>query len=58
MSVWNFEDLMRHVDHDVRVSRYVAFDTGGQERTLNVAIECEDCYEVLVDFDAPGMDVS
>lgn len=51
MGVHTFDDLREHVGHDVHVSRYVSFDEHGTEHEVNVAIECETCYEVLVDFD-------
>ena len=43
MSVQNFEDLAEHFGHTLTVALYGEVD--------NVAIECEDCYEVLLDFD-------
>ena len=42
MSVNNYEDLLKHKGHKIEVVTY------GNE---NVAIECEDCNEVLLDFD-------
>ena len=44
MSVSNFEELKIHVGHKVVVVTY-------GNPPVNVAIECEDCYEVLLDFD-------
>jgi hypothetical protein len=46
MSVSNFKDLMVHVGHDVVVTYY-----GLATEPANVAIECMDCNEVLLDFD-------
>lgn len=51
MAVHTFEDLRNHVGHDVHVSRYIGFEEDGTEIEMNVAIECETCYEVLIDFD-------
>ena len=42
MSVTNYEELKAHEGHKVAVVTY---------RGENVAIECEDCNEVLLDFD-------
>jgi len=47
MGVHSFYDLVQHHGHNVVVVTY-----GGRgEDALNVAIECEDCCEVLLDFD-------
>jgi hypothetical protein len=43
MSVTRYIDLYYHVGHAVEVVSY------GQD---NVAIECNECSEVLVDFDS------
>jgi hypothetical protein len=43
----NFDDLDIHWGHDVEVTRYV--DENGI--TQNVAIECTECYEVLINYD-------
>lgn len=42
MSATDYNDLHRHLGHNVEVVSYA--DT-------NVAIECQECYEVLLDFD-------
>lgn len=55
MSAHRFEDLLPHWGHDVRVARYVTFDDDGEMHVVNVAIECEECYVVLVDYDNPDM---
>ena len=47
MSVSNFSELENHIGHDVKVVFY-ADDKGNR---YNVAIECYDCNEVLLDFD-------
>lgn len=44
MSVINYKELKAHKGHHIVVVTY------GEEEE-NVAIECEDCYEVLLDFD-------
>lgn len=43
MSVQTYNDLADHYGHDVVIAIY-----GEGE---NVAIECEECSEVLLDFD-------
>ncbi len=48
MSSRNFEELSCHVGHDVEVVRY---QQGGH--IYNIAIECNDCGTVLLDFDNP-----
>ena len=47
MSVQNYSDLVAHKGH--KVSIYTYYDE-------NVAIECEDCHEVLLDYDREGED--
>lgn len=42
MSVNSYDQLLRHLGHEVSVTRY---------EEENVAIECFTCYEVLIDFD-------
>lgn len=42
MGVTNFEELLIHRGHEIHVVLY---------GDSNVAIECEDCNEVLLDFD-------
>ena len=42
MASANYEELNAHIGHSVVVANYA---------TENVAIECEDCSEVLIDFD-------
>ena len=41
-----FADLMYHVGHHIVVVTY-------GDPPHNVAVECEDCNEVLMDFDEP-----
>ncbi len=43
MSVSNFVELLAHVGHKVVVVTY-------GRPAINVAIECEDCNEVLLDY--------
>ena len=47
MGVWDFGSLLPHVGHDVEVVTY-------GDPAVNVAIECMDCNEVLIDFDKEG----
>ena len=48
MSVSCFSDLNAHAGHSIEITQYVNKETG---EVVNVAIECMDCYEVLLDFD-------
>ena len=45
MSANTYEELMRHVGHEIETITYGNLD--------NVAIECVTCYEVLMDYDIP-----
>lgn len=47
MSVNNFQELIAHIGHDIQI--YTYNDDDGNP--VNVAIECEDCCEILVSFD-------
>ena len=47
MSVSKFSELLEHVGHNLVCVAYA----GEQEAVANVAIECETCNEVLIDFD-------
>jgi hypothetical protein len=49
VSAGGFYELCAHVGHDVVVVAYMDEDM----YTYNVAIECEDCCAVLLDFDRP-----
>ena len=44
MGAWNFNDLIKHVGHKIVCVSY-------GKPPQNVAIECEDCDEVLLDYD-------
>jgi hypothetical protein len=46
MSAFNHEELLRHAGHNIACVTY-----GEGE---NVALECEDCNEVLLDYDRPS----
>jgi hypothetical protein len=46
MSAYSFEDLRRHVGHEIECVVY-----GKPTDPVNVAVECETCFEVLLDFD-------
>ena len=50
MSVINYDDLIVHKGHKIEVVTY-----GFEDSDVNVAIECEDCSEVLLDFDREGL---
>lgn len=48
MSISNYLDLLSHVGHEIECVTY-----GGG---ANVALECIDCNEVLIDFDEEQLD--
>jgi hypothetical protein len=50
MSAQNYGDLAVHFGHDLTVALYGEGD--------NIAIECEECSEVLLDFDNEDEDFS
>jgi len=56
MSAQSFTDLKHHVEHDVHVAKYVSFTEDGEEYIHNIAIECETCYTVLLDYNNPELD--
>lgn len=43
MSANNYEELMRHAGHKIVCVTY--------RQHANVAVECEECNEVLIDYD-------
>lgn len=47
MSAQNFEDLLQHYGHMLVLARY----TDNEGDVAAVAVECEDCNEVLLDYD-------
>lgn len=49
MGVHSGADLLKHVGHDLACVTYV----DGLMSPANVAVECERCGEVLLDFDLP-----
>jgi hypothetical protein len=50
MSANSYEDLKAHIGHKVVVVGYGHKNGIHLSDPLNVAIECEDCNEVLLDF--------
>jgi len=46
----SYEQLKHHMGHRIVVVGY-----GDENDPANVAIECESCGEVLLDFDNPNM---
>ena len=47
MSAQNFDDLYQHYGHTLVLARY----TDNEGEVVSVAVECEDCSEVLLDYD-------
>jgi len=50
--VGGFKDLIEHVGHDIVLVTYSTF----RGPVVNVAIECETCNLILLDFNAPTDD--
>ena len=57
MSCSNFEELKKHIGHDITCVKYGKMTIGKngyiaiQEKDIeNVAIECNTCNEVILDF--------
>ena len=46
-----FLNLVAHVGHKVQVATY-----GSPNQTVNVAVECIECFEVITDVDRYGND--
>lgn len=46
MSATDYKDLKRHIGHKI-----VCVGYGEKKNPVNVAVECETCYEVLLDYD-------
>lgn len=46
MSAQNYGELLDHAGHSIVIATY-----GDEDDPENVAIECVDCYEVLLDYD-------
>ncbi len=51
MSSWNYTELKRHIGHDI-----VCVPYGEADNPVNVAVECETCNEVILDYDQEGND--
>ena len=47
MAVMNYDELISHREHTIQIHTY--YDE-------NVAIECVDCYEILIDFDNENLE--
>ena len=53
MGAWSYKELKSHIGHNVVVVAY-----GEADDPANVAVECEDCGEVLFDYDKPRVSKS
>ena len=49
MSVQSYHELLYHYGHEIAVAQYTNYVD--KSTPHNVAIECLDCSEVLLDFD-------
>jgi acetyl-CoA carboxylase carboxyltransferase component len=47
VSATKFEELYKHYAHNVVVARYAGLDG----EVVGVAVECQECQEVLLDYD-------
>ncbi len=54
MGVSNFKELREHIGHKIVCVKY---QRHRDEPIYNVAIECETCNEVLLDFDNPEVNL-
>ena len=52
MGAYNYKELRRHVGHKVAVV-YYGPEHEYEGDPANVSVECEDCNEVLFDYDKP-----
>ena len=55
----NYKELKRHIGHNIACAGYALKDEQTGKRLTeyqNIAIECDDCNEVLIDFDQKGGD--
>jgi len=50
MSVYNYETLKNHANHEVEIVTYGP----SSKEILNIALECNECNETLVSFDDDG----
>ncbi len=51
MSCNSYEDLKRHIGHKLVIACYGTEEERIEGNPENIAIECETCNEVLLDFD-------
>jgi hypothetical protein len=47
MGAYSYEDLRKHIGHKIAC---VCYGEDGKDPE-NIAVECEDCEEVLIDYD-------
>ena len=45
-------ELERHFNHSIVIARYSGLD----DEPVNYAVECEDCFEVIIDQDVSGIE--
>ena len=51
MSANTFKELRQHIGHKIVCVGYNKVSVKRNLKLINVAIECETCHEVLIDFD-------
>lgn len=49
MSVSSYQELRGHIGHRIVCTYY-----GEESDPVNIAVECEDCGSVIIDFDREG----
>lgn len=47
----NYKELKKHIGHEITCVGYAQNDRIKKRNFQNIALECEDCNEVLISFD-------
>lgn len=53
MSAYSYDALRRHEGHTISCLRYGTDDSTMAMLPINIALECETCDELLLDYDHP-----
>ena len=46
-----YNNFLNHFGHDVFIVKYGTVEENGKAYPLNIALECEDCNEVIDSYD-------
>ena len=46
-----YNNFLNHFGHDVFIVKYGTVEENGKAYPLNIALECEDCNEVIESYD-------